>query len=165
MNAIDFRKKIMLCCLMVLVLFMASIFLRLGTRQVLVKKMGMDNAFTQMVLFDAPTLQKSLVRGAKTVYVNWAEKYPFAEQQAGNNLLIKAIQRGKKLKSSVKTIESEKIDKWCKDHLVLYSTFVEAGRSIDKVLAWDVVTPGMDVYKMQDGYLTYCYKKIDMDEH
>ena len=49
MNVVDFRGKVMLCCLMVLVVFMSGIFLRLGTRQVLVNRLGMDNAFTQMV--------------------------------------------------------------------------------------------------------------------
>ena len=165
MKSIGFREKIMLCCLMVLVLFMTSIFLRLGTRQIFVKKMGMDNAFTRMVLFDAPTLQYKSKSNVKGIFINWGERYPFDEQQTDINLLAKAIQRGENFKRSVKNIESEKIDKWCKDNLVLYSNFVEAGRGIDKVLDWDVVTPGLDVYKMQDGYLTYCYKKIDMDEY
>ena len=71
MNAVDFRGKVMLCCLMVLVIFMSGIFLRLGTRHVLVKRMGMNNAFTQTVLFDRIELQRLEDGKKEKVVVKW----------------------------------------------------------------------------------------------
>lgn len=165
MNVVDFRGKVMLCCLMVLVVFMSGIFLRLGTRQVLVKRLGMDNAFTQMVLFDRQALQVKEGDKKKNVDINWAAKYPFYEQQAASYQLGNLLRNMSGLKISIKKIEEEKIDKWCRDHLAFYSVLVEAGRGIDNVLAWDIMTPGMDVYKLQDGYLTYSNRKLDMAEH
>ena len=165
MNVVDFRGKVMLCCLMVLVVFMSGIFLRLGTRQVLVKRLGMDNAFTQMVLFDRQVLQVKEGDKKKNVDINWAAKYPFYEQQAASYQLGNFLRNMSGLKISIKKLEEEKIDKWCRDYLAFYSVLVEAGRGIDNVLAWDLMTPGMDVYRLQDGYLTYSYRKLDMAEH
>lgn len=165
MNVVDFRGKVMLCCLMVLVVFMSGIFLRLGTRQVLVKRLGMDNAFTQMVLFDRQELQVKEGEKKKNVDINWAAKYPFYEQQAASYQLGNFLRNMSGLKISIKKLEEEKIDKWCRDYLAFYSVLVEAGRGIDNVLAWDIMTPGMDVYKLQDGYLTYSNRKLDMAEH
>lgn len=165
MNVVDFRGKVMLCCLMVLVVFMSGIFLRLGTRQVLVKRLGMDNAFTQMVLFDRQELQVKEGDKKKNVDINWAAKYPFYEQQAASYQLGNFLRNMSDLKLSIKKLEKEKIDKWCRDYLAFYSVLVEAGRGIDNVLAWDLMTPGMDVYRLQDGYLTYSYRKLDMAEH
>ena len=165
MNVVDFRGKVMLCCLMVLVVFMSGIFLRLGTRQVLVKRLGMDNAFTQMVLFDRQELQVKEGEKKKNVDINWAAKYPFYEQQAASYQLGNFLRNMSGLRISIKKLEEEKIDKWCRDYLAFYSVLVEAGRGIDNVLAWDIMTPGMDVYRLQDGYLTYSYRKLDMAEH
>lgn len=165
MNVVDFRGKVMLCCLMVLVVFMSGIFLRLGTRQVLVKRLGMDNAFTQMVLFDRQELQVKEGEKKKNVDINWAAKYPFYEQQAASYQLGNFLRNMSGLKISIKKLEEEKIDKWCRDYLAFYSVLVEAGRGIDNVLAWDLMTPGMDVYRLQDGYLTYSHRKLDMAEH
>lgn len=165
MNVVDFRGKVMLCCLMVLVVFMSGIFLRLGTRQVLVKRLGMDNAFTQMVLFDRQELQVKEGEKKKNVDINWAAKYTFYEQQAASYQLGNLLRNMSSLKLSIKKLEKEKIDKWCRDYMAFYSVLVEAGRGIDNVLAWDLMTPGMDVYRLQDGYLTYSYKKLDMAEH
>ena len=165
MNVVDFRGKVMLCCLMVLVVFMAGIFLRLGTRQMLVKRLGMDNAFTQMVLFDRQELQVKEGDKKKNLDINWAAKYPFHEQQADSYQLGDFLRNMSGLKRSIKKLEEEKIDKWCRDYLAFYSVLVEAGRGIDNVLAWDLMTPGMDVYRLQDGYLTYSYRKLDMAEH
>lgn len=165
MNVVDFRGKVMLCCLMVLVVFMAGIFLRLGTRQMLVKRLGIDNAFTQMVLFDRQELQVKEGDKKKNLDINWAAKYPFHEQQADSYQLGDFLRNMSGLKRSIKKLEEEKIDKWCRDYLAFYSVLVEAGRGIDNVLAWDLMTPGMDVYRLQDGYLTYSYRKLDMAEH
>ena len=165
MNVVDFRGKVMLCCLMVLVVFMSGIFLRLGTRQVLVKRLGMDNAFTKMVLFDRQELQVKEGATKTNVDINWAAKYPFYEQQAASYQLGNFLRNMSGFKISIKKLEEEKIDKWCRDYLAFYSVLVEAGRGIDNVLAWDLMTPGMDVYRLQDGYLTYSYKKLDMAEH
>ena len=165
MNVVDFRGKVMLCCLMVLVVFMSGIFLRLGTRQMLVKRLGMDNAFTQMVLFDRQELQVKEGDKKKNLDINWAAKYPFHEQQADSYQLGDFLRNMSGLKRSIKKLEEEKIDKWCRDYLAFYSVLVEAGRGIDNVLAWDLMTPGMDVYRLQDGYLTYSYRKLDMAEH
>ena len=165
MNVVDFRGKVMLCCLMVLVVFMSGIFLRLGTRQVLVKRLGMDNAFTQMVLFDRQALQVKEGDKKKNVDINWAAKYPFYEQQAASYQLGNFLRNMSGLKISIKKLEEEKIDKWCRDYLAFYRVLVEAGRGIDNILAWDIMTPGMDVYRLQDGYLTYSYRKLDMAEH
>lgn len=49
MKIISFREKAMLLCMLVLIFFLISIFVRLGARQILIKRLHWDNAITQTI--------------------------------------------------------------------------------------------------------------------
>ena len=155
MKAINFREKAMLSCMLVLILFFMTIFIRLGTRLVLVKKLHWDNAVTQTILFDNKALQMTDSKPSQHyANIDWAAKYPFGEESNVNS-----AQKLKRMHETINAIREEKIVDWTTKHLVAYNWFVEAGRDVEGKIGWDVINPSMNVRKLQDGYLTYINKK------
>ena len=78
-------------CLTILLFFFCMIVMRIFTRQILVKQFGMNNAFTDLVFFDARYLndgekasEAEMDDGAEEisaqVKIDWAEIYPFSEE-------------------------------------------------------------------------------------
>ena len=55
MKIISFREKAMLLCMLVLIFFFISIFVRLGAKQILIKRLHWDNAITHTIFFDNKT--------------------------------------------------------------------------------------------------------------
>lgn len=63
-------------CLSILILFLFSIGLRFCTWQILIKRMGMDNAFTRLVFWD----QKAMTT-TSYIDIDWEALYPFEETE------------------------------------------------------------------------------------
>ena len=160
MKIISFREKAMLLCMLVLIFFFISIFVRLGAKQILIKRLHWDNAITHTIFFDNKILQR-IEENAKhrKVDVNWKEEYPFDDAED-----VTIWQKGKAFEAKIRTIEDGKIGKWCTEHLVLYRWFVEAGREVEQKIGWNVINPAMQVAKMQDGYLTFVENNKNQDE-
>lgn len=160
MKAINFREKVMLSCMLVLIFFFASIFIRLAAVQIFVKRLHWDNALTQAILFDNKGLQK---RGgsskSQTVSIDWAAAYPFEEKES-----VSLWQRAKRLEFKIRDIEDKKIGDWTSKHLVEYAWLVEAGRCVEREAGWNVINPAMKVYKLSDGYLTFADRKQEQAE-
>ena len=71
MRKINKRQGLMLCAAGLLVLVMLTVFVRLGTRHVLVKRAHMDNFVTQTVLCDNEELQREKPR-KESEKIDWA---------------------------------------------------------------------------------------------
>lgn len=158
MGTINFREKVMLSCMLVLVFVFASIFIRLGTRFVLVKHLHWDNSITRLVLFDRPDMQLSGnigINERRQVSINWEEQYPFSD---GKRSRLK--ERLDKYKAKIQELEKKHIEKY----LICYYDFVELGRSIEYGFGWNIVNPALNVYKFPDGYLTYVEKRQEQAE-
>ncbi len=161
--AIKGKEKIMLACMGILILFMASIFLRLGTRTVLVKKLQMDNGITRTVLFDLPILQlnnKTDLR-PKSMDMHWKQKYPFHDAEQ-DNMLVKLKTKAEAFEDKVKKLEKDKIDKYASENLMFYHYMVENGMRWNNLIGWNIIDPAKEVYKFQDGYLTFT-RNNDLD--
>ena len=73
---------------MLMIVFLATVFFmmfatltRFCVRNVLIGKMGIDNAFTRIVLFDAIDLDNSEDESiASDVSIDWSKEYPFSEK-------------------------------------------------------------------------------------
>lgn len=159
MKAINFREKAMLSCMLVLILFFMTIFIRLGTRLVLVKKLHWDNAVTQTILFDKKELQIAEgIHAGQQVSIDWAARYPFEEERS-----LSYGQRFKQMQEVIHAIEDSKIGDWTSKHLIAYQWLVEVGRAVERKIGWDVINPSMNVCKLEDGYLTYINRKSTQD--
>lgn len=63
----------------ILLLFMLSIAARLFVRQILIKRMRIENAFTRLMFWD--NLEMALVYPDDYISINWAEYFPFEEPE------------------------------------------------------------------------------------
>jgi hypothetical protein len=126
---------------------MASIFLRFFTRNVLIEKLHIHNAFTRMVFFDRARLETS---GENTLSINWARLYPFSA--ATDTITNKASA----LKQRISDIE-KKIELYTKDNLANRIMFAELAVQYEKKLGWNILNGG--VVDLGDGYLSETVKK------
>lgn len=159
MKAINFREKAMLSCMLVLIFFLVSIVVRFGTRQLLVKKLHWDNVITQSILFDSKGLQMTAVSPSQHyINIDWTAKYPFGEERN-----VSSAQKLKRMQEMINSIKEDKIVDWTTKHLAAYKWFVEAGRGVEKKIAWTTINPDMEVYKLSDGYLTSVNRKYTQE--
>lgn len=161
MGAVNFREKVMLSCMLVLLFFLASIFIRLGTRFVLVKYLHWDNVITQMVLFDRPDMQLNGAIGKNDLIqkkIDWEKQYPFSDGGMQGN------KKWDTYKAKIQDLKEKHIEPWTQERLIRYFDLVELGRSLEYGSGWNLINPAMKVYKFSDGYLTYAEKRQDESE-
>ncbi|MDR3284482.1 MAG: hypothetical protein LBS97_04815 [Treponema sp.] len=143
------KKLVTGFCLTVLVLFMASIFARFFTWNVLIEKLHMNNTFTRLVFFDNP-----LFNNEPSANINWAKLYPFetaAQRQTGQNTL-------KAITARITGIE-EKIEIYTKDNLINRMPFVEIAVRSEKAVGWNLHDTVID---LDDGFITETVSRADV---
>jgi hypothetical protein len=126
---------------------MASIFLRFFTRNILIEKLHIHNAFTRMVFFDQAALE---ILGEKTLSINWARFYPFSA--ATDTITNKASG----LKLQINSIKNQ-IELYTQDKLANRIMFTELAVQYEKKLGWNILNG--DVIDLGEGYLTGVVKK------
>ncbi len=133
--------------ILVLVLFMLSIGLRLFTRAILVDRMGMNNAFTRLVLDDE----------TKPHHADLGEAITPPEQvsipQSG---LLGSIDNLKYVYISMTRQLIEKTNYFANQQLVFRRPIVEAANGYDKFINWNLAgySEYNNVIDMGEGYLT-----------
>ena len=155
MRKIDKRQGMMLCAAGLLVFVMLTVFVRLGTRQILVKRAHWDNWITQTVLWGNDDLQikKS---DDKSVKIEWEKAYPFAD--------IDRVQKrewltAQKIEKKAENVE-KKIDEWTGKNLFGYYKLAEAGRGYVDSIGWGLVRPDKDaLMPLGDGAWTFAYPR------
>ncbi len=152
-----YRKWLLLGCASILVVFMLTIAVRGLTRQIAVKRLHMDNAFTRMILIGEEGLQRipKTVQEMKTI--DWEALYPFKQQEnmeCGIKSTVPETSLPNRIKGKITSVE-EKIDKWTNLYLVGYQSIVEMAKAYDTLLHWDLVKRNIygTVEICDDGYL------------
>ena len=155
MQKINKRQGMMLCAAGLLVFVMLTVFVRLGTRQILVKRAHWDNWITQTVLWGNDDLQikKS---DDKSVKIEWEKAYPFAD-------IDRVQKRGwltaQKIEKKAENVE-KKIDEWTGKNLFGYYKLAEAGRGYVDSIGWGLVRPDKDaLMPLGDGAWTFAYPR------
>ncbi len=151
-----YRKWLLLGCAGILVIFMLTIMARVLTRQIAVKRLHMDNAFTRMILVGKENLQKV----QKTANIDWEALYPFEEQENveyGTKSAVPETSLPDYIKGKI-TLIKEKIDVWTNRHLVGYQSMVETAESYNALLRWNLTkhkqgTVQGTIEICDDGYL------------
>ena len=156
MRKIDKRQGLMLCAAGLLVVVMLTVFVRLGTRQVLVKRAHMDNFITQTVLYGNDELQEHKKSEEENVKIEWEKAYPFAD--------IDRVQKresltAQKIEKKAENVE-KKIDEWTGKNLFGYYKLAEAGRGYVDSIGWGLVRPDKDaLMPLGDGAWTFAYPR------
>ena len=154
------KYPVMCICIGILMLFMLSIAVRFCTRQILVKRIGIDNAFMQFVFWDVPAM---LDGGDKTVTINWAEKYPFEtlpsevtrnheKSLVEQKWLSETVELYTQLVNSIE----EKIEFYSQELLAGYFQFVKLHNWHNNRIGWTWKNDSFkNILYMQNGYRTY----------
>lgn len=154
-----FRDKVMLACMAVLVLALLAIGGRFAIETVAVKKLNMNNAFTQAIFWDVKDLQATPASKKTSVAIDWDERYPFdaADVASENNKVETIIAKVDATK--------KKITKWTTDYFVAYHRLVALGHDYQRAIGYTLIKLNdEEVYQLSDGYYIYTYSRIDMTE-
>lgn len=160
MNAEKWRQKVMLTCFAVLILAMGTVFIRLGTAQVLIKRLHQDNMVTRLVFQDNLRLRNQAKPEKK---IDWAKAYPFAEEEH-KSVFSRALASSRALESHVTKGVETKVEDWTTKHFWQYPTLVESGRHYENAIGWQVVNPSQQTTKLADGSLTFAYPRHAQQE-
>ncbi len=155
------KKWCMAGCFALLCLITASIFVRLFTVQILMKRMHMDNSITRTILFGNTELQ---VR-TEDAQVDWAELYPFEEVKQRAVSGNKITQIGAKILGK-KEIVGKKISNWTSSHLIGYEGITETYNRYKAILHWNIMARKEynSIVEIEDGQLASYVDKRDMLE-
>ena len=161
------KEKWMLACAVFLVLVMGSVFLRLGTAQILVKKLHIDNIWTEIVLWDNKELRNIKPKSdipKDEIRVDWANEYPFpdySETTTSDNSNNKSFpMRVTKKASSVEN----RIRAWTSTQLMGYIDLVNYANFYNKSIGWNIPMMGgyNSVVALDDGQLVDFKERKDM---
>ena len=154
--------------LAVLLFFACSIGVRTVTRQILVKRLGMSNAFTDLVLFDAQNLNDA-TDATDSITIDWEELYPFAENVGRRGTETQTSKEGNsKLGQYTERITSaeDKVEIYATDFLPGYQALTELAKGYEDLIQWNFVpySEYNGIITMSDGYLTGIKPKSDTTE-
>lgn len=156
-----FERAVSAICLTVLFLFLLAIGVRTFTRQVLVKRLGITNALTGLVLYD---LQYLNTTARETIPIDWEMLYPFSEEKkiiediGANTIIERYMDRIDRLENQVRTYVTE--------YLPGYIPLVKLAKKYENFIQWNYVvfSEYNGVVTMKDGYLTGLTERKDTQE-
>lgn len=145
-----FRGAAAIICISVLMFFFASIGVRFVTRQLLIKRWGWDNAFTQAVFADRMWMENEGIE----ICIDWEALYPFDDTQIGQTDAPRARSLGSKVKRIVdKVYDIEgRIEYYASDMLVGHDAIVLAARRCDDLLGAEIVDSARSIISLKNGY-------------
>ncbi len=145
-------------CFLLLILALVTIFVRFLTRQILVEKLGWDNAFTKTIFWGDEFMGDSpddLDENREIlVDVDWASKYPFSNSvQRVKNVNDYAALR--KYTLMLDTIET-KIDRYASSLFLGHMQLTKLGKKYNSLIgcAEMPMDAGETIIRMDNGYLT-----------
>lgn len=155
--------------LAVLGLMFTAIGVRAAAKNVLVDRLGMDNAFTKLVFMDNPVLNDAEgEHSGHSVHVDWKALYPAtrwdAEEAvsgaAGKVNSLKAVKLVGKYKNKIDGIEKA-AEYYSTKFLPLYSRITELTAGYEELLHWNYVCYGEynSITVLDDGYLFHLVEK------
>lgn len=153
------RQGLMLCAAGLLVVVMMTVFVRLGTTHILVKRAHMDNFITKTVLYGNDDLQMLEPMGENNK-IDWEKAYPFADIDGGKKIVTLPT---KKIESKAASVE-KKIDEWTGKHLLGYYKLAEAGRGYEQKINWSLISPAQEIVPLGDGAWSFAYPKVDIGD-
>lgn len=157
-------------CMGILFLFLCSIGVRFCVRQILVKKMGIENAFTHLVFWDAMAMGVAMDDTANVSRdIDWAEKYPFdtSTQPNATERQKESQQVSPVLGTYLLLVESikDKVDTYSSELLAGQSHLARLYGTYNNNIGWkDIIGSNYDILCMENGFLTYGEQERTPDE-
>lgn len=145
--------------LAIILFFLGTIIIRTFTRQILVKRMGVDNTFTSIVLFDVPNLDE----GIPSIKIDWEALYPFQSSAINMETKVEKVGFVDRYKNYIQSAE-DKIDAYVTDFLFGYRKIVELANKYEDIIHWlyAAYSEYNGTIRLPDGHLTGYIEKRDV---
>lgn len=148
----------------VIMVFMLSIFTRIVTKNIIVEKLRINNSVTQFIMKGMSVMDAmDEVTGEFYTDIDWEKLYPFKQDTDTVDTAV-TENRGilDKYKEKVHRIKSVLQD-YCDQYLVGRVKFVEQAYAFEKLFQWTLIPYGSDngIIIKDDGYMTYVSGDID----
>lgn len=156
---------------LLLVLFMLLIGLRFGTRFLLINHLGMDNAFTRLVMWDNHQLARpGLLQDNAQTSQNWWERYPFTVPTGQSTRLAGFLAWIDPLQDYIKRAWSKvanTVELYTNEHLMFRQYIAESANHYDRLIGWNLAgyTEYNNVVELGNGYLTTFSGWFDIREN
>ena len=151
----------------VIMVFMLSIFTRIITKNVIVEKLRINNSVTQFIMKGMSVMDAmDEVTGEFYTDIDWEKLYPFKQD---NNIVDTVVFENKgildKYKDKIRHIK-EVLQDYCDEYLVGRVKFVEGAYAFEKLFQWTLIPYGSDngIIIKDDGYMTYVSNDIDVTD-
>lgn len=143
-------------CIGILLLFLFSIGMRFCVRQILVKRLGIENAFTHLVFWDNKAM---LSQDAKeeTIAIDWAEKFPFDSLQNPDGKSSPKTNHTSKPNRYVRLVKNieENANVYSNDLLAGYLSLVLLHQKYQDIIGWKkTFASSAQTLYMKNGYFT-----------
>ena len=155
-----YARRACVLVLAIIMFFFVTIIIRTITRQILVKRMEMDNSFTNIILFDVQNLNNGGDDESNVVVkIDWEKLYPFPISVSGNFTSVNhyTAKAGfiDAYKKRVQSIE-DKTDTYVTDYLIGYKKIVELANKYEDIIQWSYASyqEYNGTIKLSDGQLT-----------
>ena len=142
-------------------MFSTVVILRAAAGLMLIRQTGIENAFTNLVLFNQNNMTKA--EEEDTIKIKWYELYPFPDGTPLPKEKEKKETFIDKLNANVKVIK-EIIESYYTDYLPGYDMLVSAAKLYEQIVGWNYVSyeEYNGVITLSDGYLSTMKEKIDV---
>lgn len=152
----------------VLIIIMLFIGVRYVTRNFLILKLGMDNAFTSFVFFDEPKMTKTADEnnelGGETVNVDWEKLYPFENTDTKSSEPLKTNVFKQKIDSYTRVVDNfeDSLNQYATKHVCFYKDMVGYANVYEKNILWNIVAPQYNnLVFLDDGYMSSALPSAD----
>lgn len=154
-----FSRTVSTICLAVLFLFLLAIGVRTVTRQLVVKRLGITNALTGLILYDLQQLD-TVPSG---ISINWEDLYPFPRETA--TIEKREPTLAESYINKVKNAEGS-VEIYATDYLPEYARLVRVAKQYENMIHWNYTafSEYNGVIAMKDGYLTNYHEQQDTRE-
>ncbi len=146
--------------MLILVIFMLLVGIRFGTRALLIDRLGMDNAFTRLVMWDNHQLAKpGPLPDATQATPEWWERYPFTVHAGQGTRWAKQLEWMHTLQERIKQ-QSAKIativELYTNEHLMFRQVMSEGANHYNRLIGWNLAgySEYNNVIDLRGGYLT-----------
>lgn len=157
--------------MLILVIFMLLVGIRFGTRALLIDRLGMDNAFTRLVMWDNHQLAKpGPLPDATQATPEWWERYPFTVPSGQSTRWARQLERIHTLQKRIKKLSAKiatTVELYTNEHLMFRQVMTEGANHYNRIINWNLAgySEYNNVIDLRGGYLTTFNSWFDVNEN
>lgn len=155
----------------ILAIFMVLITMRLGTRYILINRLGMDNSITRIIMWDDRLLSKQDQTAADAIVTtDWQERYPFSLPSGQVTRWAEHFKWIDRWQNRIKYYSAKltsTVELYANQHLMFRQPIVENANRYNRLIGWNLAgySEYNNVVKLNDDYLTTFTAWMDVSDN